>query len=186
MRVAGKISTSSPRCTDSSLSSPQPNTTEPKFIEPLAFLPSNISDIRLAQPFSASSSNFLSRIPTVEEVQVEIEGQTRMAAKVAEVNKRRRRRPESAKERKSSGGLPKSLTRDSKLLRKRESLLRVRGVFRRTLALRPLIPTNASSPKLGWSADFLFLHPNCFYEYSTHMASNLTTYAPIPSFFSPT
>ncbi|KAK1667182.1 hypothetical protein QYE76_055341 [Lolium multiflorum] len=54
------------------------------FIDPIAFLPSNISDIRLAQPFSASFSNYLNRIPTIAEIQEEIEGQARMAAKVQE------------------------------------------------------------------------------------------------------
>jgi hypothetical protein len=84
MHATGNMSTNSPRFTDSSPNIPHPNSTEPKFIEPIAFLPPNISDIRLAQPFSTSSSNFLSRIPIVEEIQAEIEGQARMAAKVQE------------------------------------------------------------------------------------------------------
>ena len=78
------MSTNSPKYTDSSLNSSEPNPTEPKFIEPIAFLPPNISDTRLAQPFSASSSNYLNRIPTLAEIQEEIEGQARMAAKVQE------------------------------------------------------------------------------------------------------
>ncbi|KAK1610111.1 hypothetical protein QYE76_033784, partial [Lolium multiflorum] len=49
-----------------------------------AFLPPHISDTRLAQPFSASSSNALGRIPTLQEIQEELEGQARMAAKVQE------------------------------------------------------------------------------------------------------
>ncbi|KAK1662605.1 hypothetical protein QYE76_050764 [Lolium multiflorum] len=87
--AAGSMSTSSPRFTDSSPNNPQPNSTEPTFIEALDFLPPNISDIRLAQPFSASSSNILGRIPTVEEIQAEIEGQARMAAKVPEVEQKK-------------------------------------------------------------------------------------------------
>ena len=89
MHAAGNMSTSSPRFTDSSPNSPQPNSTEPTFVEPLAFLPPNISDTRLAQPYSASSSNFLGRIPTVEEIQAELEGQARMAAKVQEVEQKK-------------------------------------------------------------------------------------------------
>jgi hypothetical protein len=62
--AAGNMSDSSPKFTDSSPSSPPPNSAEPAFVEPLAFLPPNISDIRLAQPYFASSSNLLGRIPT--------------------------------------------------------------------------------------------------------------------------
>ncbi|KAK1649182.1 hypothetical protein QYE76_066987 [Lolium multiflorum] len=82
---AGNMSTSSPRYTDSSLNSPDSSSKEPSFPEPLAFLPPHISDTRLAQPFSASSSNALGRIPTLQEIQEELEGQARMAAKVQEV-----------------------------------------------------------------------------------------------------
>lgn len=85
----GKMSTSSPRFTSSSPNSPPPNSTEANFVEPLAFLPPNISDTRLAQPYSASSRNILGRIPTVEEIQVELEGQARMAAKVLEAEQKK-------------------------------------------------------------------------------------------------
>jgi hypothetical protein len=84
MHAAGNMSTSSPKYTDSSPNSPEPNSAEPKFIEPIAFLPPNVSDIRLAQPFSATSSNYLNRIPTLAELQEEIEGQARMAAQESE------------------------------------------------------------------------------------------------------
>jgi hypothetical protein len=47
-------------------------------------LPPYVSDIKLAQPFSASSSAALSRIPTLEDIQEELKGQARMAAKVQE------------------------------------------------------------------------------------------------------
>jgi hypothetical protein len=83
------MSTSSPKYIDSSLNSPEPNPAEPNFFEPIAFLSPNVSDIRLAQPFSASSSNYLNRIPTLAELQEEIEGQARMAAKVHEVEQRK-------------------------------------------------------------------------------------------------
>jgi hypothetical protein len=84
MHAAGKMSTSSPKFTDSSPNSPGSSSKEPSYPEPLAFLPPYVSDIRLAQPFSASSSNALSRIPTLKEIQEELEGQARMAAKVQE------------------------------------------------------------------------------------------------------
>ncbi|KAK1662792.1 hypothetical protein QYE76_050951 [Lolium multiflorum] len=87
--AAENMSTSSPKYTDSSPNSPEPNSVEPKFIEPIAFLPPNISDKRLAQPFSASSSNYLNRIPTLAELQEEIEGQARMAAKVQEAEQKK-------------------------------------------------------------------------------------------------
>jgi hypothetical protein len=47
-------------------------------------LPPYVSDTKLAQPFSASSNNALGRIPTLEEIQEELQGQARMAAKVQE------------------------------------------------------------------------------------------------------
>ncbi|KAK1645329.1 hypothetical protein QYE76_063134 [Lolium multiflorum] len=87
--VAGNMSTSSPKFTGSSLNSPQPNSPDPTFAEPLAFLPPNVSDIMLAQPFSASSSNILGRIPTLQEIQEELEGQARMAAKVQEAEQKK-------------------------------------------------------------------------------------------------
>jgi hypothetical protein len=89
MHAAGNMSTSSPRFTGSSPNSPPPNSTEANFVEPLAFLPPNISDTRLAQPYSASSSNILGRIPTFEEIQAELEGQARMAAKVLEADQKK-------------------------------------------------------------------------------------------------
>jgi hypothetical protein len=49
----------------------------------------NISDIRLSQPYSASSSNILGRIPTVEEIQAEQEGKARMDAKVLDVDQKK-------------------------------------------------------------------------------------------------
>jgi hypothetical protein len=85
MHAAGNMSENTTKCTDSSPSSPPPNQAEPVFIEPIAFLPPNISDTRLAQPYSTSSSNFLGRIPTAQEIQAELEGQARMAGKVQEV-----------------------------------------------------------------------------------------------------
>ncbi|KAK1603765.1 hypothetical protein QYE76_027438 [Lolium multiflorum] len=87
--AARNMSDRSPRFTDSSPINPPPNSAEPTFIEPLAFLPPNISDTRQAQPYSASSSNFHERIPTVEEIQAEREGQARMAAKVQEAEQKK-------------------------------------------------------------------------------------------------
>jgi hypothetical protein len=55
--------------------SPPPIQPEPIAVEPLAFLPPNISDFRLAQPYSTSSSNPLGRIPTREELLKELEGE---------------------------------------------------------------------------------------------------------------
>jgi hypothetical protein len=78
------MSENSPTYTDSSPSSPQPIPPEPIYIEPLVFLPPNIYDTRLAQPYSASSSNPLGRIPTEAELREESEGQDRMADKVQE------------------------------------------------------------------------------------------------------
>jgi hypothetical protein len=84
MPAAENMFNSSPKYTDSSPCSHPPNSAEPTFVDPLEFLPPNISDIRLSQPYSASSSNLLGRIPTVEEIQEELEGQARMAAEVQE------------------------------------------------------------------------------------------------------
>ena len=89
MHAAGNMSTNSPKFTSSSPNIPQPNSPDPTFAEPLTFLPPNISDIRLAQPFSTSSSNILGRIPTLQEIQEELEGQARMAAKVLEVEQKK-------------------------------------------------------------------------------------------------
>ena len=83
------MSCNSPKCTGSSPNSPDSSSKEPSFPEPLAFLPPHISDTRLAQPFSASSSNALGRIPTVQEIQEELEGQARMAAKVQEAEQKK-------------------------------------------------------------------------------------------------
>jgi hypothetical protein len=85
MHAAGNMSINSPKCTGSSLNSPEPGSPEPIFPEPLAFLPPHIFDTRVAQTFSASSSNALGRIPTLQEIQEELEGQARLAAKVQEV-----------------------------------------------------------------------------------------------------
>ena len=84
MGAAGSLSPSSPKCTGSSPNSPEPSSLEPSCPEPLAFLPPYISDTNLAQPFSTSSSNALGRIPTLQEIREELEGQARMAAKVQE------------------------------------------------------------------------------------------------------
>ncbi|KAK1666242.1 hypothetical protein QYE76_054401 [Lolium multiflorum] len=48
-----------------------------------------INDIRLAQPFSVSSSTALNRIPTLKELEEELEGQARMATKVQEAENKR-------------------------------------------------------------------------------------------------
>ncbi|KAK1697114.1 hypothetical protein QYE76_013811 [Lolium multiflorum] len=45
--------------------------------------------VRLAQPFSASSSNALGRIPTLQEIQEELEGQARMAEKLLEAEQKK-------------------------------------------------------------------------------------------------
>ncbi|KAK1665786.1 hypothetical protein QYE76_053945 [Lolium multiflorum] len=98
--TAGSMSHGSPNCTGSSPSSPEPSTLEPSCPEPLAYFPSYVSDIRLAQPFSASSSTALGRIPTLKELQEELEGQARMAAKVQEAeNKRASKAPNREGER---------------------------------------------------------------------------------------
>jgi hypothetical protein len=89
MHAAGSMSTNSPKCTGSTPNSPEPSLPEPICPEPLAFLPPHISDTRLAQPFSTSSSNALGRIPTLREIQEELEGQARMAAKVQEVEQKK-------------------------------------------------------------------------------------------------
>jgi hypothetical protein len=78
------MSTSPPRYTDNSPNSPDSGSKEPSFPEPLAFLPPHVSDTRLAQPLSVSSNIALGWIPTLKEIQEEIEGQARMAAKVQE------------------------------------------------------------------------------------------------------
>ncbi|KAK1618975.1 hypothetical protein QYE76_024492 [Lolium multiflorum] len=83
------MSHGSPHCTGSSQSSPDPSTLEPICLDPIAFLPPYVSDIRLAQPFSASSSTAPGRIPSLKELQEELEGQARMAAKVQEAENKR-------------------------------------------------------------------------------------------------
>ncbi|KAK1660619.1 hypothetical protein QYE76_048778 [Lolium multiflorum] len=79
----------SPHCTGSSPSNPDPSAVEPICPDPIAFLPPYVSDIRLAQPFSASSSTTPGRIPSLKELQEELEGQARMAAKVQEAENKR-------------------------------------------------------------------------------------------------
>ncbi|KAK1644549.1 hypothetical protein QYE76_062354 [Lolium multiflorum] len=62
---------------------------EPICPDPIAFLPPYVSDIRLAQPFSASSSTTPGRIPSLRELQEELKGQARMATKVQEAENKR-------------------------------------------------------------------------------------------------
>ncbi|KAK1679495.1 hypothetical protein QYE76_040343 [Lolium multiflorum] len=76
-------------CTGSSPNSPDPSSLEPICPDPIAFLPPYVSDIRLAQPFSASSSTKLGRIPTAQEIEEELQGQARMAAKVQETENKK-------------------------------------------------------------------------------------------------
>ncbi|KAK1614812.1 hypothetical protein QYE76_020329 [Lolium multiflorum] len=76
-------------CTGSSPNSPDPSSLEPICPDPIAYLPPYVSDIRLAQPFSASSSTKLSRIPTAQEIEEELQGQARMAAKVQETENKK-------------------------------------------------------------------------------------------------
>ncbi|KAK1698863.1 hypothetical protein QYE76_015560 [Lolium multiflorum] len=89
MGVAGSMPHGSPHCTGSSPNSPDPSAVEPIFPDPIAYLPPYVSDIRLAQPFSASSSTLLGRIPTAQELEEELQGQARMAAKVQEAENKR-------------------------------------------------------------------------------------------------
>ncbi|KAK1619776.1 hypothetical protein QYE76_025293 [Lolium multiflorum] len=79
----------SPHSTGSSPSNPDPSAVEPICPDPIAFLPPYVSDIRLAQPFSASSSTTPGRIPSLKELQEELEGQARMATKVQEAENKR-------------------------------------------------------------------------------------------------
>ncbi|KAK1668470.1 hypothetical protein QYE76_056629 [Lolium multiflorum] len=83
------MSHGSPHCTGSSPSSPDPSAVEPFCPDPIAYLPPYVSDVRLAQPFSASSSTLLGRIPTAQELEEELQGQARMAAKVQEVENKK-------------------------------------------------------------------------------------------------
>ncbi|KAK1696394.1 hypothetical protein QYE76_013091 [Lolium multiflorum] len=76
-------------CTGSSPNSPDPSSLEPICPDPIAYLPPYVSDIRLAQPFSASSSTKLGRIPTAQEIEEELQGQARMAAKVQETENKK-------------------------------------------------------------------------------------------------
>ncbi|KAK1616030.1 hypothetical protein QYE76_021547 [Lolium multiflorum] len=76
-------------CTGSSPNSPDPSSLEPICPDPIAYLPPYVSDIRLAQPFSASSSTKLGRIPTAQELEEELQGQARMAAKVQETENKK-------------------------------------------------------------------------------------------------
>ncbi|KAK1643550.1 hypothetical protein QYE76_061355 [Lolium multiflorum] len=52
-------------------------------------LPIEMAQLILAQPFSASSSTVLGRIPTAQELREELEGQARMAAKVQETENKK-------------------------------------------------------------------------------------------------
>ncbi|KAK1612518.1 hypothetical protein QYE76_036191 [Lolium multiflorum] len=89
MGAAGSMPLDSPHCTGSSPNSPDPSSLEPICPDPIAYLPPYVSDIRLAQPFSASSSTAPGRIPSLKELQEELEGQARMAAKVQEAENKR-------------------------------------------------------------------------------------------------
>ncbi|KAK1614463.1 hypothetical protein QYE76_019980 [Lolium multiflorum] len=86
--VAGSMPIDS-HCTGSSPNSPDPSSLEPICPDPIAYLPPYVSDIRLAQPFSASSSTKLGRIPTAQEIEEELQGQARMAAKVQETENKK-------------------------------------------------------------------------------------------------
>ncbi|KAK1610691.1 hypothetical protein QYE76_034364 [Lolium multiflorum] len=89
MGAAGSMPHGSPHCTGSSPSSPDPSAVEPICPDPIAYLPPYVSNVRLAQPFSASSSSLLGRIPTAQELEEELQGQARMAAKVQEVENKK-------------------------------------------------------------------------------------------------
>ncbi|KAK1650121.1 hypothetical protein QYE76_067926 [Lolium multiflorum] len=89
MGAAGSMPHGSPHCTGSSPSSPDPSAVEPICPDPIAYLPPYVSDVRLAQPFSASSSTLLGRIPTAQELEEELQGQARMAAKVQEAENKK-------------------------------------------------------------------------------------------------
>ncbi|KAK1668648.1 hypothetical protein QYE76_056807 [Lolium multiflorum] len=86
MGAAGSMSHGSPNCTGSSPISPHPSTLEPICPNPIAYLPPYVSDIRLAQPSSSAAPG---RIPSLKELQEELEGQARMAAKVQEAENKR-------------------------------------------------------------------------------------------------
>jgi hypothetical protein len=75
------MSQNTPNSTENIPNSPPPIQPEHLHITPLAFLTPNVSDLRLAQPYSASSSNPLGRIPTEAEQVEELEGQARMEKK---------------------------------------------------------------------------------------------------------
>jgi hypothetical protein len=80
--AAGSMSENTPNPTENTPNTPPHAQPEPLAIAPLTFLPPNVSYIRLAQPYSASSSNPLGKIPTKEELLEELEGQARMAKKL--------------------------------------------------------------------------------------------------------
>jgi hypothetical protein len=98
------MSENTPNSTKNTPNTPPPVQPEPLHITPLAFLPPNISDMRLAQPYSVSSSNPLGRIPTEVELLEELQGQARMAEKSKEMEMRRIPRPGTGRGRKASGG----------------------------------------------------------------------------------
>jgi hypothetical protein len=172
MHAAGNMSTSSPRFTGSSPNSLPPNPTEPKFVEPLAFLPPNISDTRLAQPYSSSSSNILGRIPTVEEIQAELEGQARMAAKVLEAEQKKGSKARN-REREKGQWWPSEVTDSELKAFKKEGLIASdTWSFNKYSSTPTPEPDERVFTKALWSTAFLFLLPNSSCRYLTHMVSS--------------
>ena len=98
------MSENTPNSTDNTPAVSSPIQPDPLFIEPLSFLPPNISDLSLAQPYSASSSNPLGKIPTEAELREELEGQARMAEKVKEQEIKKASKAQNREGRRVNGG----------------------------------------------------------------------------------
>jgi hypothetical protein len=82
--AAGSMPQNPPYTAENTLDVPPPIQLEPLNVPPLSFLPPHLSEPCLAQPYSASSSNPLGKIPTEGDVVEELEGKARMANKVRE------------------------------------------------------------------------------------------------------
>jgi hypothetical protein len=186
MRAAVNMSTNSPKFTDSTPNSPKPNFPEPSCPEPLAFLPPHICDTRLAQPFSASSSNNLGRIPTLQEMQEELEGQARVAAKVQEVEQKK---GSKARTREGEKGQwwPCEVTDSELKASEKEGLIAPETwSFQKDSSTPKPEPDKCVFTK-PWVERGLSLPPfEFFYLSSTLTASSLKTSAQTPIFFFPT
>ena len=185
MGAAGSMPHGSPHCTGSSPSNPDPSAVEPICPDPIAFLPPYVSDIRLAQPFSASSSTTPGRIPSLKELQEELEGQARMATKVQEAENKR---ASKARIREGERGQWWPCENTDMELRElqNEGMISAYWSFIRDTDVPKPGADEVVMTKAGWSADCRSPVQSFSSPSSAHMGSSRTTSAQTHTSSSPT